>query len=213
MFKHTYICALYQQTLNSASDFLCLFDWESLYGTAILLSVHNLGDNNVSYLSCTAGGNCCWSMNVQELNTALCVCKIKFNSILLITLCCLRGHEMTMRLNWRDTVGIHLPGEHNNCVTAVQKLLHCAINNTVGDNERASKVWDWLLWSQAITRCLSPKGLQSAVGLNCRHSSVNSYSIGKPSEQRGSLPSSCCYMLIAFILEVEIKQKWNKERM
>lgn len=73
----------------------------------------------------------------------LSVCKIKFNSNLLIPLCCLRGHAMTMRFNPCDTVGIHLPGEHDDCVS-VQKLLHCTINNAVGDDERASKVWDWL---------------------------------------------------------------------
>lgn len=49
---------------------------------------------------------------------------------------------MTMRLNWRDTVGIHLSGEHDDCVTVVQKLLHCAINNAMGNDERASKMWD-----------------------------------------------------------------------
>lgn len=95
----------------------------------------------------------------------LSVCKIKFNSILLIPLCFLRRHKMTMRLNWRDTVGIHVPCEHNDCVTVVQNLQHCAINNAVGDDERASKVWDWLLWSQAITQCLSLRMLTVGFGV------------------------------------------------
>lgn len=82
----------------------------------------------------------------------LCVCKIRFSSNLPSLLCCLRGQEMTMRLNWRDIGGIHSSREHDDCVTVVQKLLHCTINNAVGDDERAFKVWDWSL---AITRCLS----------------------------------------------------------
>lgn len=49
---------------------------------------------------------------------------------------------MTMRPNWRDSVGIRLPGEHDDCGAVVQEMLHCAINNAVGDDERASKVWD-----------------------------------------------------------------------
>lgn len=47
-----------------------------------------------------------------------------------------------MRLNWPDTVGIHLSRENDDCVTVVQKLLHCTINNAAGDDERAFKVWD-----------------------------------------------------------------------
>lgn len=57
----------------------------------------------------------------------LSVCKIKFNSVQPIPLQCSRGHEMTMKFHWRDTVGIHLPGKHDDCVTVVQKLLHCAL--------------------------------------------------------------------------------------
>lgn len=49
---------------------------------------------------------------------------------------------MTMRLNRGDTVGIHLPGECDDCGAVVQQKLRCVINNAEGDDERASKVWD-----------------------------------------------------------------------
>ena len=47
-----------------------------------------------------------------------------------------------MRLNWRDSVGIQVPVECDDCGTVVQEMLHCVINNAEGDDERASKVWD-----------------------------------------------------------------------
>lgn len=68
----------------------------------------------------------------------LSVCKIKFNSVHLIPRRCLRGHEMTMRLNWGDSVGIHLPGKHDDCVSCSEAAPLC-ITNAVGDDERASK--------------------------------------------------------------------------
>lgn len=161
-----------------------------LYGTMIFLPVHNLGDNNVSYPSRTVGAYRCRGMSTPELSSSLSVCA-KSNSIQTSSFpsAVCEDTQWQWDSNPRDTVGIHLPGERDDCVS-VQKLLHSTINNAAGDDERASKVWDWLpskrrelvLWER----------LQLALGLNCRHSSVNSYSIGKPSEPRVSLPPTCC---------------------
>lgn len=120
------------------------FDCLPLCGTMIFLPVHNLSETTMCHIWATQWG----LLLLEHEHTGtklftLSVCKIKFNSDLLITLCCLRGHTMTMRFNQCDTVGIHLPAEHDDCVS-VQKLLHCTINNALGDDERASKVWDWL---------------------------------------------------------------------
>lgn len=41
---------------------------------------------------------------------------------------------MTMRLNWRDTVGIHLPAKYDDCVS-----YYDGITNAVGDDEQAFK--------------------------------------------------------------------------
>lgn len=43
---------------------------------------------------------------------------------------------MTVRLNCRDTVGIHLPAKHDDCVSCSKAAPLC-ITNAVGDDERA----------------------------------------------------------------------------
>lgn len=90
--------------------------------------VRNRSDCNVSHLSRTVRGYRCWSMNAQELSSLLAVCA-KSNSILSSSFLAVvrEDTKLTMRLKRRDTVGIHLPGERDDCVTVVQKLLLCSL--------------------------------------------------------------------------------------
>lgn len=111
-------------------------------------------------------------------------------------LCCLRGQEATMRLDWRDAVRVHF--SHPTSVMIVLLMpLHCMINNG-----------GWTLWETfqgvslitVITQHLS-LGSQSAVGLNCRHSSVSLQYWKTQWDQ------SAVKCLMAFIPEWKVKEK------
>lgn len=120
LFMSTRLTTLHLISFACSTESLFTVQWSSFLSTTSVITTCHIGATQ-------------WGLLLLEHEHTgtrlftLSVCKIKFNSVLLIPLCRWRGHEMTLRLNWRDTVGIHLPGEHDDCVTVVQKLLHCAL--------------------------------------------------------------------------------------
>lgn len=117
---------------------LCLFDVHSPYGTMIFHLIHNL----TSYLRCSVG-----VIVVRALNTLL-VC-VKSDSIQI-------AHsflQFERTSNDSETTQVwHCRYSllQQACEQVFQKLHHCLTNNAVEDDERASKVCNWLLWSLAI---------------------------------------------------------------
>ena len=159
----------------------------------ILLPVHNLGDNNVSYQSHTVGVTAvvAWAHRNWALYSQCVQNQIQFNtphaSLLFektqsdnetqtgVTLLVFifPASMMIVSLFFRScsTVRLTMLGE------MTRELPRCGI--------------DYPVLRQSLGAFLSEQ-LRLALGLNCRHSPVNSYSIGKPSEIEVSLPSTCC---------------------
>lgn len=175
---HNFYFFFKSERLNfSTSEILCLFDVHSPYGTMIFHLIHNL----TSYLRCSAG-----VIVVRALNTLL--VRVKSDSIHSFLQFERTSNDSETPQVWHCRYSLLQQA----CKQVFQKLHHCLTNKAVEDDERASKVCNWLLWSLAIICCLLQELLQLALGLNCSLSSVNSYSTGKPCEPRVSLPSTCC---------------------
>lgn len=142
----------------SKSDSFCLFNGVSLRYTDL---VHKLCDNHVSLLSYTLWVTAVGAWTHRNKGLHPCCVWNHIHSKSLHSFLLLRGHEMMVGPNQRNTSGIHIPSKQDDCVPVVQKLLHCVINNAAGDDERASKVCHWLFWSLAITRFFSPGNVYS----------------------------------------------------
>lgn len=121
------------------TESLFTVQWCSFLSTASAITV--------CHIWAAQWGFCCWSMNTQELGFALSVCKIKSNSVPLVPLCCLERTQNDNKTQpaWhrQHSAPWHAPWLCHYCYRSGS----AAINNAVGDNERASKVWDWLPWS------------------------------------------------------------------
>lgn len=122
----------------STSEILCLFDVHSPYGTMIFHLIHNL----TSYQRCSAG-----VIVVRALNTLL--VRVKSDSIQ-IAHSFLQFERTSNDSETPQVWHCRYSLLQQACKQVFQKLHHCLTNKAVEDDERASKVFNWLLWSLAI---------------------------------------------------------------